>query len=155
SVLRQAGVGAGMQLLDIGCGAGGALVVGRSLGAEVTGLDASQALAAVAWERLAGARIEVGEMEELPFDDETFDVVSGINSFQFAGDTVRALAQARRVCKRGGTVMMLVWGRREACELVSGTMAAVFALLPPAPSGAAPPAFAHPGVIEGVMAKAG
>ena len=155
TVLRQAGVGAGMQLLDIGCGAGGALVVGRSLGAEVTGLDASQALAAVARERLAGARIEVGEMEELPFDDETFDVVSGINSFQFAGDTVRALAQARRVCKRGGTVMMLVWGRREACELVSGTMAAVFALLPPAPSGAAPPAFAQPGVIEGLMAKAG
>ena len=155
TVLRQADVGAGMQLLDIGCGAGGALVVGRSLGAQVTGLDASQALVAAARERLPGARIEIGEMEQLPFDDAAFDVVTGFNSFQFAGDIVRALAEARRVCKRGGAVMMLVWGKREACDLVSGTMTAVFALLPPAPSVAAPPAFAQLGVIEGLMAKAG
>jgi SAM-dependent methyltransferase len=155
TVLHKAGVGAGMRLLDIGCGAGGALVVGRSLGAEVAGLDAAQALVAAARERLPGARIEVGEMEELPFDDAAFDVVTGFNSFQFAGDAVQALAEARRVCKRGGTVMILVWGKREDCELVSGTMAAVFALLPPAPAGASAPAFAQPGVIEGLMATAG
>jgi SAM-dependent methyltransferase len=155
TALKRAAVGPGMRLLDIGCGAGGALVVGRSLGAEVTGLDAAQALVAVARERLPDVRIEVGEMEELPFDGAVFDVVTGFNSFQFAGDTVGALAEARRVCKPGGTVLVLVWGKREQCELISGTMPAVFALLPPGPQGAAPPAFAEPGVIEGLMAKAG
>ena len=155
TALRQARVGPGTHLLDIGCGAGGALVAARSLGADVAGLDASHALVAVARGRLPGARIEVGDMEQLPFDAEAFDVVTGLNSFQFAGDPVQALAEARRVCKPDGTVLLLVWGKRDDCELVSGTMAAVFALLPPAPAGGASPAFVEPGVIESLMAKAG
>src|SRR5438132_12106126 len=116
----------GKHLLDIGCGAGGALVIARRRGAEVTGLDAAANLAAIARERLPGARIEIGEMEDLPFDGESFDIVTGINSFQFAGDIVNALAEARRVLRPNGTLVMLVWGRGDDCELVSGTASAVF-----------------------------
>jgi SAM-dependent methyltransferase len=145
-----------MKLLDIGCGAGGALALARGLGAEISGLDASQALAAVARERLAGARIEIGEMEELPFQDASFDIVTGFNSFQFAGDVVRALGEARRVCRSGGVVAAMVWGRRDECELVSGVMPAVVALLPP-PSPPAPASvdFGSPGVMEDLMEEAG
>ena len=58
--------------------------------------------------------------------------------------------------RRGGAVLVLVWGRREECELVRITASAVFALLPPSPQGAAPPrAWAEPGVLEGVMREAG
>src|SRR5688572_31538984 len=67
TVLREAGVGTGTKLLDAGCGAGGALLVAREMGADVAGLDAAPALVAIARERLPGARIEVGELEELPF----------------------------------------------------------------------------------------
>jgi cyclopropane fatty-acyl-phospholipid synthase-like methyltransferase len=60
AVLTRVGVLPGAKLLDIGCGAGGALAVARGLGAEISGLDASEALAAVARERLPEAHIEVG-----------------------------------------------------------------------------------------------
>jgi 2-polyprenyl-3-methyl-5-hydroxy-6-metoxy-1,4-benzoquinol methylase len=134
TALAHAGVGPGMRVLDIGCGAGGALVIARRRGADVAGIDAANNLIAVARSRLPGARIENGEMEELPFADEAFDVVTGINSFQFAADKVRALREARRVCRRGGTVFMLTWGRREDNQFMTVTMSAVLALLPPPPS---------------------
>jgi ubiquinone/menaquinone biosynthesis C-methylase UbiE len=138
TVLSQAGVRRGTSLLDIGCGAGGALVLARAMGAEVTGLDASVNLATIARERLPGARIEVGEMEALPFADESFDIVIGVNSFQFAGDMVRALIEARRVCRTGGAVFALTWGRREDCELMTA-VSSVMALLPPPPPGTKSP----------------
>jgi SAM-dependent methyltransferase len=156
TALDAAGVGTGTRHLDIGCGAGGALVMSRERGAEVAGFDASEALAAIARRRLPGASIDVGEMEALSFSNEAFDVVTGINSFQFAGDLVAALREARRVCKPGGAVLMLTWGPREACELMRVTMPAIIALLPPARPGAAPPSpIADPGFIEGKMEAAG
>ena len=155
TALDHAGLRPGARLLDIGCGAGGALVAARRRGAEVAGLDASEALAAIARERLPGARIEVGEMEELPFEDGAFDLVTGINAFQFAADPGHALAEAARVCRPGGAVFMLVWGPRADCELLSVTLPGVFALLPPAPPGPPPPAWAEPGVIEERMRSAG
>lgn len=154
--LSRAGVQRGTRYLDIGCGAGGALVASRALGAEAAGLDASENLVAIARRRLPDARIEVGEMEALPFADGAYDVVTFINSLQFAGDPVRALAEARRVIRPGGSVLVVVWGRREDCALVSLTMPAVFALLPPAPSGGTPPRqWAEHGVIEDVMREVG
>jgi SAM-dependent methyltransferase len=150
--LDLAGVGAGTRLLDVGCGAGGALALARGRGAEVAGLDASEALATVARARLPGARVETGEMEALPFPTGSFDVVTGINAFQFAGDMVRALAEARRVCRPGGVVLVLVWGARERCEVQTVVTAALGRFLPPA---AAPPPLAVPGTIERLMERAG
>lgn len=156
ALFTRAGVKPGTKLLDIGRGGGGALLVARALGADVAGLDASEALVAVARERLPGVRIECGEMEELSFADRSFDVATGFNSFQFAGDPVRALSEARRVLNAEGILAMLVWGRAVDCELLSTVMPPIFALLPPAPPGAPGMlAFAEPGVIEGLMERAG
>jgi ubiquinone/menaquinone biosynthesis C-methylase UbiE len=154
-IARIAQVAPGMRLLDIGCGAGGFLVEANEARADVAGLDASEALVEIARRRLPHAPIHIGEMEELPFDDQSFDLVTGINSFQFAGDVVTALQEARRVCRAGGKVLMLVWGRRQDCDLLSATMPAVIALLPPAGSTVAPVAFSEPGVIEALMNRAG
>jgi SAM-dependent methyltransferase len=157
AVLLRAGVAAGTRLLDIGCGAGGALVEARQLGSKVSGLDASEPLTTVARERLPGARIEVGEMEQLPFEDRCFDVVTGFNSFQFAGDVAGALGEARRVCRLGGKVATMVWGRKEECELITAVLPAMMALIPPPPpsGGPAPLDFGSPGVLEGLMERAG
>jgi SAM-dependent methyltransferase len=155
TALKQAGVSLGKRLLDVGCGSGGALVLARAMGAEVAGIDASASLAEIARKRLPGAEIEVGDMEDLPFGDEAFDVVTGINSFQFAADIVRALSEARRVLHRGGTLLMLVWGKREDCELIAGSARAVFALLPPSRPGAPPPRnLDDPDAIEALMRDA-
>lgn len=154
AVLARAGVTRGTRLLDVGCGAGLALAMARELGAEVSGLDASESLVAIARERAPGARIEVGEMEALPFADHGFDVVTGFNSFQFAADPVAALREARRVCRPGGTVAMLAWGPPEQCDSIRASFAAVMALLPPPPSNNVQ-ALSQPGVIEARMREAG
>jgi ubiquinone/menaquinone biosynthesis C-methylase UbiE len=83
----------GTMLLDAGCGAGLALQVAAAKRASVSGIDASEALVAIARERLPGVDIRIGEIEELPFADAAFDVVTGFNSFQYAADRVRALAE--------------------------------------------------------------
>ena len=59
----------------------------------MSGLDAAEALLDVARKRTPSGDFRQGEMEELPFADGTFDVVTGFNSFQYAADPVNALRQ--------------------------------------------------------------
>ena len=92
-------------------------------------------------------------MEELPFPDDSFDVVTGINAFQFSGDITVALAEAGRVCCPGGKVLMVVWGRPEDCAVVSIVRAALGPYLPQ-PASPAPQLFS-PGVVENLMDRAG
>jgi SAM-dependent methyltransferase len=154
TVMDRMRVGPGREVLDVGCGAGGALAVARERGAIVTGLDASEALVGIARGRLPGAEIQVGDMEELPFPDQSFDLVTGLNSFQFAGSPVNALREARRVVRPGGAVAMMVWGPRQDCDMLSKVMPAIVAFLPPSAATPSPP-LAQPGVIEGLMEQAG
>jgi SAM-dependent methyltransferase len=148
-------VGAGTSLLDVGCGAGLALEMAQTRGAKVSGLDAAVGLAGLAKSRCPGADIRVGELEELPFANDTFDVTTGFNSFQFATDPVHALTEAKRVTKPDGYVLVAVWGSPEKCELVP-YVAALGKLLPPPPPGAAGPfALSASGALEALVTKAG
>jgi SAM-dependent methyltransferase len=138
AALDALGVGAGTRLLDAGCGAGLALRLAADRGADVTGLDASEALLEHARRRVPGARIVRGELEELPFDDGSFDVVTGFNSFQYAAQPANALREARRVVTPGGRVLLVVWSPAEQCE-AAAYLAALGSLMPPPPPGAGGP----------------
>ena len=91
ALLDAAGVGYGTRVLDIGCGTGLTLVLATERGARVAGIDVTDGLLEIAQERLPAADLRVADMETLPFADESFDVVLGVNSFQFAGDPIHAL----------------------------------------------------------------
>lgn len=150
-----AGLAAGQRYLDIGCGAGLAVSLAAKRGAEASGLDAAAGLAELARNRTPDADIRVGELEELPFADGSFDVVSGFNSFQYAADKVNGLAQAKRVMKDDGKLIVLVWGQPEDCEM-AGYLKALGGLLPPPPPGAPGPwALSPPGALEELAGKAG
>ena len=86
-------------------------------GAEPFGLDASEALIDLARRRLPEADLRVGDMEALPYDADTFDLVTGFTSFFFANDMVAALREAGRVAKPGAPVVIQVWGAHEHCSL--------------------------------------
>jgi len=66
-VLDKTNVGRGTCLLDIGCGTGMAAQLAAKLGAEITGLDASEAELVIARERVPNGDFRCGEMEEQPY----------------------------------------------------------------------------------------
>jgi SAM-dependent methyltransferase len=150
-----AGLGPGSALLDVGCGAGLALRMAQDRGARVAGLDAAAGLAAIAGSRCPGAVIRVGDIEELPFGADEFDVTAGFNSFQFAADPVRALGEAKRVTRPSGHVVVAVWGAAQNCELAP-YIAALGKLLPPPPPNAEGPfALSAAGALEALVGNAG
>lgn len=136
AMLEAAGVGSGTRLLDVACGAGGAAKLARARGATVTGIDASQALTAIAAKEVEGTFL-TGEMEELPFADGSFDVVTATNALQYAADRVRAARELRRVVRPDGRVVVGMWAESAKNEM-AGVFAAVRALAPPPPGTAQP-----------------
>src|SRR5437016_7236232 len=127
-------VGRSTRLLDAGCGAGMFLRLAADRGADVKGLDASEGLLAHARARVPGAPLLHGELEDLPYEDASFDVVTGFNSFQYAARPAVALAEARRVAAPDGRVLLLNWAPAELCE-AAGYLMALGRLMPPAPPG--------------------
>jgi SAM-dependent methyltransferase len=145
----------GHAVLDIGCGVGAFLRLVADRGARAFGLDASAALLDVAGRRVPDADLRVGDMEALPYDDGTFDLVSGFTSFFFANDIVAAVREAGRVAKPGAPVVIGVWGPHERNDL-EAVKAIIRPFMPPRPADAPPePDYSRAGVLEGIAAEAG
>ncbi|MBK8836662.1 MAG: class I SAM-dependent methyltransferase [Anaerolineae bacterium] len=94
AVLQETAVDSRTSILDIGCGSGIFCEMAAKRGARVSGLDASELLLAIARERAQDGDFRTGEMEELPYADQAFDVVTGFSSFQFAASPVKALRRS-------------------------------------------------------------
>jgi SAM-dependent methyltransferase len=155
AVLERTGLEASWRVLDIACGAGAFLRLVAERGGEPHGVDASEALIAFARTRLPDADLRVGEMEDLPWDSDTFDLVTGFNAFFFANDMVAALREARRVAKPGAPVAIQVWGAHERCDLETMKQVAR-PFLPPRPPDAPPdPDLSAPGVLSALADQAG
>jgi SAM-dependent methyltransferase len=153
--LERTGLKPGWRVLDIGCGAGAFLRLVVERGCEAHGIDASDALIEFARRRLPDADLRVGEMEDLPWEDDTFDLVTGFNSFFFANDIVAALREAGRVAKPGAPVVIQVWGSHERNDL-EAMKEIVRPFMPPRPADAPPePDYSRPGALEDIATKAG
>jgi SAM-dependent methyltransferase len=154
-VIRRVAIAPGDAVLDIGCGSGVFLRLAADRGTRVSGLDAAEALIELARVRVPEADLRVGEMQHLPHDDDTFDLVTGFNSFFFAADMTAALREAGRVAKPGARVVIEVWGPPEECDLTA-LKNAVAPLGPAPPPGAPAPArLWEPGVLESIAGDAG
>jgi len=153
-VLARVPLHAGDRVLDVGCGVGVFVELVAARGAEPSGIDASEELIAFARRRLPDADLRVGDMESLPYDADTFDLVTGFTSFFFANDIVAALREAGRVAKPGAAVVIQVWGAHERCSLEPMKEVAR-PFLPPRPPDAPPDRdFSRPGVLEAVAREA-
>src|SRR3954468_11495800 len=98
----------GDRPLDVACGSGLAMELARLRGAVCSGIDASTRLVAVARDRNPDSDIRVGDMRSLPWDDNTFDVVTSFRGIW--GTTPGAVTEAHRVLRPGGRLAMTVWG---------------------------------------------
>lgn len=115
-VLERITVERGTRLLDVGCGAGRFCRIAADRGASIAGLDATEPFVEIARSRVPDGDFRLGEMENLPWDDDSFDVVTGFNSFFIAADVVNALREAQRVARPAATVALTVFGRPERCQ---------------------------------------
>lgn len=154
AMLSAAGVGAGTALLDAGCGAGGLSASAASRGAKVSGLDAAAGLIEQAGRRVPGGEFRVGDLEELPYADGSFDAALAANSVQYAADPAAAIAELKRVTRPGGRVVVGIWGEAERCEF-RFALAAIAGAMPQPPNGEGPFALSVPGALEALMAKGG
>jgi SAM-dependent methyltransferase len=146
----------GKSLLDVGCGAGGFAELAVQAGAGmVAGIDAATPMIEHARQLVPGGDFQVGDIEELPYLDGSFDAVTGFNAFQYAADPVHALREAVRVTRPGGHVVAMIWGTAAECE-AAGYLAVLGRLLPAAPPGAPGPlALSEPGALEALLTNAG
>ncbi|MEZ5652810.1 MAG: class I SAM-dependent methyltransferase [Burkholderiaceae bacterium] len=138
AVFDRTGLGAGTRYLDVGCGAGLAALLAAERDASVCGLDAAHGLLEVARERVPRGDLRHGDLESLPFADASFDLVTGFNSFQYAGNPVVALTEAARVVRPDGQVVIATWGAPEGME-AAAIVRSMGPLLPPPPPGAPGP----------------
>jgi SAM-dependent methyltransferase len=143
-----------LSLLDVGCGSGLALRLAADRGARVTGLDAAEPMIDLARERLPDAELRVGDIQDLPFDDGAFDVVTAFNSLQFAAEPRAAAVELARVARPGGRVAIGVWAEPARCD-TEVLFQRIRALAPPPPGTPAPLAISAPGVVEELLAGAG
>ena len=106
-----AGVRAGQRALDVGCGTGaltGELV--RLLGVDaVSAVDPAAGFVAAMGERFPGLDVRTAAAEDLPFADDSFDVVLAQLVVSFMADPVRGLREMARVARPGGVVAASVW----------------------------------------------
>ena len=153
--IRRTGIGRGTEVLDLGCGAGGFCRLAAGAGARVVGIDAAAGMVDIARERVPDGRFDVGDIQFLPYDERSFDVVTTFHSLPFAADPLAALREAARVAKPGGSLFIVIFGREQRNQL-AGVLRAIRSLLPPHRSGApGPTALSAPGVLDNLLARAG
>lgn len=142
-------------VLDAGCGSGMFLTMISATGAQIQGIDAAPGLLDVARKRLPGTTLLIEDLESIPFANESFDLVTGFNSFQYAGSFQNALTEAARVTRADGQLVIGIWGKEQDCD-ASNVLGAVVSLLPAPPPGTPGPfALSEDGKVEGICNTAG
>jgi SAM-dependent methyltransferase len=138
-VVDRAGVEPGMDVLDVACGTGNATLPAARTGARVTGIDFATGLLEIARERAADAMVEIefveGDVQEMPFEDDSFDCVLSTFGHMFGPDHRRTADEMRRVLRPGGAIAVACWTPGGSIGRMFQT---VSELVPPRPGGDPP-----------------
>lgn len=98
------------KILDVACGSGTAALVAARRYCEVTGIDYVPRLVKKARAIAAASGLEVdfqvADAQDLPFDDNSFDMVFSVYGVQFAPNQEKAAKEMLRVCRSGGKIAL-------------------------------------------------
>ena len=155
-LVRHAGIQQGQRVADVACGTGVVAVTAARHGAQVTGLDLTPELLAIARENARIAAVEVewqeGDVEQLPFEADTFDVVVSQFGHMFAPRPELAVSEMLRVLKPGGVIAFSTWPP----DMMVGRMFAITGrYMPPPPPGGPPAVMGRPECRPGAPRCAG
>ena len=139
-LVRRVGVGRDENVLDIACGTGNAALRAAAAGGRVVGVDLTPELFVAGRALAAEAGVDIewveGDAEELPFQDERFDVVLSTFGVMFAPRHEVAARELVRVLRPGGRFGFTSW-------TPEGIQGAFFRMMgeyaPPAPPFVQPP----------------
>ncbi len=98
----------GKSLLDVACGDGTDLIFYKEKGAIVSGIDASEELVGIAKSKLSDSDIRVALIENLPYTDNSFDIVVSKYAIQTSENIEKSLTELSRVAKQGALIVYLV-----------------------------------------------
>ena len=166
SLITAAQIRHGQHVLDIGGGSGEpSLSIAPIVGNEgsVTYTDPSAGMVETARDEAKGRGLTninfyKAPAEELPFEDNTFDVAVGRLSVMFFPDVAAGLNEIVRVVKPGGRVSFLVWGSKDANPFFSSVTEVLDQVIPPELEDEDAPGafrFVHPGKLAKVLANVG
>src|SRR4028119_624024 len=104
---------AGDKVLDVATGSGNTALAAARCFCEVTAIDYVPELVEQAKSRARAERLEVsfevGDAENLPYPDASFDVVLSTLGVMFAPDQEKAAGEMLRVCRSGGKIGLANW----------------------------------------------
>jgi SAM-dependent methyltransferase len=133
-------IGPDMRVLDVAAGSGNASIPAAERGASVTASDLTPELFEAGRARAEAAGVELewaeADAENLPFEDESFDVVMSSIGVMFAPHHQDAADELVRVCRPGGTIGLLSWTPE---GMIGALFRAMGPFAPPPPPGAQPP----------------
>ena len=118
--VERLGLTPGEHVLDVCCGSGAsAIPAAESVGqtGSVIGVDLAENLLALARSKakdrgLTNIEFRSGDLTQLPFDDESFDVVVCVFGIFFVPDMEVGLRELKRVLRSGGKLAITTWGPR-------------------------------------------
>jgi len=138
-LVKAAGIGPGMKVLDVAAGTGNASLRAAAAGADVTASDLTPELldagSKVAEQQGLTLTWREADAESLPFEDDSFDVVMSSIGVMFAPHHQAAADELVRVCRPGGTIALLSWTPEGMIGALFRTMGPFAA---PPPPGASP-----------------
>lgn len=139
-LVEACGIQAGMRVLDVAAGTGNASIPAAQTGAEVTASDLTPELLDAGRQRAQAEGVELSwveaDAENLPFEDQSYDVVMSSIGAMFAPHHQEVADELVRVCRPGGTIGMLNWTPEGMVGALFRTMGP---FAPPPPPGAQPP----------------
>ena len=133
-------IGPGMRVLDVAAGTGNASIPAAERGAQVTASDLTPELLEAGRQRAKAQGVELewveADAENLPFEDESFDVVMSSIGAMFAPRHQDVADELVRVCRPGGTIGLISWTPEGMIGALFRTMGP---FAPAPPPGAQPP----------------
>ena len=140
AIVSRVAVKEGERVLDVACGTGNAAIPAASAGGITTGVDITPSLLEDARRNARSQGVDVdwveGDAQDLPFDDDSFDVIVSTFGCMFAPDHARAAAEIVRVLKPGGRFGIVAWRPEGNIGQFFQTIAKY---APPPPEGFQPP----------------
>jgi SAM-dependent methyltransferase len=146
------------RILELAAGTG---VVTRAVlertDAELTATDLNEGMIAVGRRNAEAATWRQADALDLPFDDDSFDLVVCQFGVMFFPDKRAAFAEARRVLAPGGTFLFNVWGSVAESDFAEAMASALAAVLdePPAFMAAVPHGYHHRATVVSDLEAAG